>query len=140
MSSWPSPQKTSQWNVNVPALSGVNGTRVTSCGTHVRPDPERGQVEPVEAVLGHELEDDGLALPERHLGRRVREPLRDDADDPRPFGTASKRGRRDEPEGEREGEGRALRPHPSIPSRAVFVFPSAALTGFSSSRNEPAPG
>ena len=33
MSSWPSPQKTSQWNGNVPSLSGVSVTRVTSFGT-----------------------------------------------------------------------------------------------------------
>ena len=50
MVSWPRPQKLSQWNSKVPALSGTRRTRVTAARADRRPDLQVGDGEPVHAV------------------------------------------------------------------------------------------
>ena len=103
MSSWPSPQKTSQRKAKVPYLSGVSATRVTSLGPTSLPDLELGHVESVDTVFGDELEDHGLALLQANLGRRIRKLLRHDPDDVRLRRDAARGRERREREGEGKG-------------------------------------
>jgi hypothetical protein len=50
MSSWPSPQKTSQWNGNVPIFVGREGDPRDFFRDDVLPDLERGKVEAVNPI------------------------------------------------------------------------------------------
>ncbi len=99
ISSWPSPQKTSQWNGNVPSLSGVSVTRVTSFGTMSFRILNARQVEAVNPIQRRELEYDGFSFLDVHLGGREREPLRGDLHDP---GLGAAPGRHGEKNGQTE--------------------------------------
>ena len=63
MSSWPSPQKTSQKNVKLPALSGVKRHARLLTGHDVGAHAEVGHLEAVDAVLGGQHQDHRLAEP-----------------------------------------------------------------------------
>src|SRR5258708_4215167 len=51
MSSWPSPQNTSQWNVNVPTLLGTMRTRAVWPGMMVALAPKSGALKPMTTSL-----------------------------------------------------------------------------------------
>jgi len=86
MSSWPSPQKTSQWKEKLPALSGVKLTRVSWPGTISVRRPKSGILKPWIAVFRGQHQNQRLAELGRNLVWVILELLGADVDLDRALG------------------------------------------------------